>query len=352
MKRLLALFALSIGLGLAGLYVATRDALLDPAAYVPTGWSWPLAALAAACLLTIWTLPLVKLVDLAAWHRHRLKPYQAWLTHVASVFGVAMTPSGTGGGPGMMMALHRFGVPAGTALGIAVQVLVLDLLVFAVLIPLGLAYLVLVSPVEMPWRLELAALAAALIGGAAALVLVRYPRPVVRLLLAAAAARWTGRFGPCLRGMAREYYRGAVSFRGMRAPLWSKLLAINAIAWLANFLLFWVLLRLYGLEAPAPAILAVLAMLTLVSFVVPTPGASGFMEFVVGVAMSERVPSESVAPPILLWRAGTFYLVYVLGPLAGWLILLDRPPRWLRRLGRMRRMARVRARRGDPRAGD
>jgi uncharacterized protein (TIRG00374 family) len=338
-KRLLALLALSLGLGLAGLYLATRDALLDPNAYVPAALSGPKVLLFLACLVLLWGLPALKLQLLASSHGHRLKGYQAWLVHVANVFGVAMTPSGAGGGPGMMMALSRFGLPAGTALGVAVQVFVLDLAVFSLATPLALAYLLLGSAVSLPFRLELAALAAALAGAALAVVLLRWPRPAVRLLLGLGRLRWLGRLGPRLQAMAREYYRGVLALQGMSWGRWSLLLAVNAVTWAANFALFWVLLAIYGIATPAAAILGLLAVLTLVSFVVPTPGASGFMEFVVGLAMSGRVSSEAVAPAILIWRACTFYVAYLLGPIAGWAILLDRPPRWLSRLLRRRNHA-------------
>lgn len=337
MKRLVLLFVSSLALGLAGLYLATRDAFLDPRAYVPVTGTWVHGAALLLCLFVIWILPLVKLRDLARWHGFAVRPHQALLAHVASVFGVAMTPSGTGGGPGMMMALHRFGVPAGTALGIAVQTFVLDLIVFAVLIPLGVAYLYLAGAAAVPWRLETTALVAALAGGAVALVLLRRPRALVRVLLGAAASPWTSRFAIRLRGAAREYYRGARAFGGMTWGLWSKLLGITVVTWVANFVLFWLLLRLYGVDVALLAIVATLAALSLISFVIPTPGASGFMELVVGLAMEGGVDAGRVAAPILLWRFGTFYIVYLLGPLSTWAILLERPPRWMERLARLRR---------------
>lgn len=336
MKRLVALIVLSIGLGMAGLYLATRDALLDPAAYVPERLSLATVGLLVACLGAIWVVPLFKLRDLARAQGYRISAYQAWLAHIASVFGTAMTPSGTGGGPAMLVALNRFGVPAGAALSMAVQVLILDLVVFAVFIPVGLAYLFLVSPIGVPGSLEVAAVVAAAIGAAAALALARFPKPVVRLLLWVSRFRWLQRYSEWVASMAREYYRSANSFQKMRLGRWIELLGITVVAWLANFTLFWTLLLIYGIDAAPLAILAILSMLTLISFVVPTPGASGFMEFVVGVAVSGQVTAQTVAAPILFWRLGTFYLVYVLGPLSGWLILLDRPPRWMRRLARLR----------------
>ena len=150
MKRLLALLVLSVGLGLLGLYVSTRSELLSAATYTPRGLTWPLAALCAASLVSLWLAPVVRLRLLAGAQGQRLTPGGAFLAHAAMVFGTAMTPSGTGGGPALMVALSRIGLPLGRGLGIAIQLFILDLVTFGWLIPAGLVYLLAASPFALP----------------------------------------------------------------------------------------------------------------------------------------------------------------------------------------------------------
>jgi hypothetical protein len=66
-------------------------------------------------------------------------------------------------------------------------------------------------------------------------------------------------------------------------------------AWFRIFVLFWLLLKLYGVEADLLATIAALSSVTLVSHVVPTPGHqalwSGSWDFI-----SARVPAGKRRP--------------------------------------------------------
>lgn len=329
--RLAALIALSLLLGLGGMLLAARGALFTGAVWVPpaghAGWWWIAAAMAACG----WTLPITKVRGLVAAQGQHLGMLHAWFVHVSGVFGTAMTPSGTGGGPAMVMALYRYGVPYGRGMAVAVQFFVLDLTAFAAIIPFGLVYLLLGSAIDVPLGIEVLAVATAAAATAAAVFLGRFPRPLVRLALWASGLRSLRRIRSTLRKSARDYYRAARGFRTMPVGRLVGLVAVSAATWLANFLLFWTLLRAFGLPASAGEIVALLSVLTLGSFVIPTPGASGFMEFVASLAFGYRGEGGSVAGPILYWRMMTFYVAYLLGPVVSWAIVLDRPPRWLRR---------------------
>jgi uncharacterized membrane protein YbhN (UPF0104 family) len=70
------------------------------------------------------------------------------------------------------------------------------------------------------------------------------------------------------------------------------------------------------------ATLALLSSITLVSHVVPTPGASGFVEAAVGLSVGA---GGGAAAALLIWRLASFYVIFLLGPPAGWLLYLSRP---------------------------
>jgi len=330
-KRLLALLLLSVGLGLGGLYLATRESVLSASTYAPVNTSAWLVGVAVLSLITLWTVPVVKLRILARAQGAVISRGAAFTAHVAQVFGTAMTPSGTGGGPAMVLALERAGVKVGTGVGIAVQLFVLDLAALGVLIPIGLAYLLLASPLELPVATSYLAAIAAVAALALAIALSRFPGALYRLLIAVSRWRLLRRYKERLTRVARDFYVSAVAFRDLPLATYVALHATNLCAWLANFLLLWALLVIYGAEARLLDVLAVLSIITLIGFFVPTPGASGFTELMVGLAVEARSATASIAAPVALWRAGTFYVAYLLGPLLAWLMLARRPPAWLKR---------------------
>jgi len=331
MKRIIALLLLSLGLGLGGLYLATRESILSPATYQPAHATTTLVTIAVASLLALWLMPVIKLMVLARAQGHKIGSGAAFIAHVGQVFGTAMTPSGTGGGPALVLALERAGVPVGTGLGIAVQLFVLDLAALGVLIPIGLVYLLLFSPLTLPTATGYLAGGSAALALVGSIILVRFPSSFYGLIMWAAKLKFLRRFKEKITRVAREYYVSATAFRDMPLTTWFALHAVNLSAWLTNFLLLWALFAIYGAEARLLDVLALLSMITLVGFFVPTPGAAGFTELVVGLVASPRSEVQSIAAPVALWRTGTFYLVYILGPVCAWLLLARSPPAWLRR---------------------
>lgn len=334
MKRVLLLILLSFALSFLGLYLVSRKALLEAALYRPERWNvWalPICILAFAGL---WLVPALKLRVLAKAQNVSLSFISALAVHILGVFGAAITPSGSGGGPAIAAALQRLGVPWGMGIGMAVQIFILDLIVFAWAVPLSLIYLILSLRDDLPLSVQVLALVSAALAIGLAVALSRFPILVVRLILWLARWRLLQRGRRRLGALARDYYRSAKVFMAMPAPVWVKLQLLGAAGWLSSFVLFWGLLTLYSVGVHLPGVLSVLSIVTLTSFVVPTPGASGFTELAVGLSIGTQVPPVRFAAPLLLWRLASFYLAYLLGPVTGWLLLLRRPPGWLRRLWR------------------
>ena len=324
MKRLLALLLLSIGLGLGGLYLATREAILSPDTYRPVGLSPTLIAIGLISLVMLWLAPVIRISLLARAQGFRLSAVQAVLAHITQVFGNAMTPSGTGGGPAMLVTLQRFGVPVGTGLGIAIQLFILDLAALGAFIPVGLIYLLAFSEIELPRLTAYLAGGLAIVALVSALLLARFPHPLFRLLHALSRWRLLRRFEKRLRRIAREYLVSAVAFREMPVSTWLSLHLTNGVAWFSYLLLFWALLGIYGATMQLLDVLAVLSIVTLIGFFVPTPGAAGYTELMLGLAIPARGGADAIAAPLLAWRTLTFYIVYLLGPISAWLVLTRR----------------------------
>ena len=323
MKRsLLALFA-SLALGLIGLYLVGGPAAFEASSYQLPEVGTPLILAMVAGSAAYWLVPALRLQLLCTVHGHGLPLAQGLLIHIAGLFSAALTPGGSGSAPAIAAGLRRAGLPLGTAVATAVQVTVLDLVFFAWALPISLAYLLSSGATVLSLDLVALALASMVLALAASIVLGRYPRPVVRLLLWLARRPRLLRFGQRFRATARGYYRGSRLFVAMRLSTWISLQALGALAWLGMFLLFWALARAFQ-PLEVLATIATLTIATLVAFIVPTPGGSGFIEVAVGYGIGAQLTDANLATPLLAWRFATFYLILLLGPLAAWLLFVGR----------------------------
>ncbi|MDQ4106137.1 MAG: flippase-like domain-containing protein [Actinomycetota bacterium] len=322
-KRTAVIIPLSLALGLAGLYLAVGEAVFRPETYRVQNPGVPVAVFIVITFLAKWASPAVRIWLLCRAQKIPIPYRSALLVHLVAIFGAALAPQNTGFGPATVAALSRLGVPIGRGIGVAMQVVVLDLVFFAWTVPLSLTYLVYSDVIELPSGITVVALTTACLGIVAAAVLSRRPRFVAYLIFVVARWRFMARFASRLRRIARDYYRSARTFLKMPAPYWSALHLATAVGWFGGFALLWVLMRLYGVEVDLLATLAVLTGLTLVSNFVPTPGAAGFMEAAVGFSIGANSGGGAGAA-LLVWRLASFYAIFLLGPLAGWLLILSR----------------------------
>ena len=323
LKRTAIALLLSLALGLAGLYLVVGEAVFRPENYQAQNFSVLLVVLIVVAFLAKWFSPVVRIGLLCRGQRIPLPYHSAVLVHLIAMFVAALAPQNTGFGPATVAALSRLGVPIGRGIGVAVQVAVLDLIFFAWAVPASLAYLVYSDALELPPGAGATAFVTGCLAIVAAVALSRHPQLVVGLIFAVARWRFMARFASRLRRIARDYYRSARAFLKMPASYWLTLHLATAAGWFGGFLLLWLFLELYGVDAGLLATVAILSSLTLVSHFVPTPGGSGFIEAAVGLSIGAA--GGSVAAALLLWRLASFYVVYLLGPPAGWLLYQSRP---------------------------
>jgi glycosyltransferase 2 family protein len=324
LKRTAIALLVSLALGFAGLYLVLGEAVFRPGTYRAQNSSVPLVVLIVVALLAKWFSPAVRVGLLCRGQEIPLPYRSAVLVHLVAMFVAALAPQNTGFAPATVAALSRLGVPIGRGVGVAVQVFVLDLIFFAWAVPLSVGYLVYSDALELPPGAGALAFATGCLAMVAAAALSRRPQLVVGLIFAVARWQLMARFASRLRRVARDYYRSARDFLKMPASYWLALHLATAAGWFGGFVLFWLLLKLYGVEAGLLATLAILSSITLVSHVVPTPGASGFMEAAVGLSIGTN-PGGGAAAALLVWRLASFYVVFLLGPPAGWLLYLTRP---------------------------
>jgi uncharacterized protein (TIRG00374 family) len=271
--------------------------------------------------LAEWLLPAER-VRLLCLTQYFALPYSsALLVNVVSVLGGAVIPGGTGQGPAVVAALNRLGLPVGNGIGVGMQIYVLDLIFFAWSVPLSLWYLIYSETIALPRDLKVLILMAISFVLAGAVLLGRYPRLIVDLLLTVANWPLLRRFEVKLRKIAHDYYRSSRSYLSMPFSSWVKLHLATAANWLGGFVLLWGLLNLYGIDNSVLSTVALLNIITLASQFVPTPRGAGFVEATVGLSISAN-HGASIAAALLIWRLLTVYISFLLGPLAGGLLLL------------------------------
>jgi uncharacterized protein (TIRG00374 family) len=324
LKRTVIVLGLSLTLGFAGLYLVVGEAVFRPATYRTQNLSAPVVVLVVIAFLAKWLSPAVRIGLLCQGQKTPILYRSALLVYLTAMFVAAFTPNNTGVGPATTVALSRLGVPLGRGIGVAMQVFVLDLVFFAWAVPASIGYLVYSDTLELPPGTRVVAFAAGCLAIVAAAALSRYPQLVVHLIFAIARWPMLDRFASRLRKITRDYYRSARAFLRMPASYWLALHLATTANWFGGFVLLWALLKLYGVEIGLLETLAILSGLTLVSHFVPTPGAAGFMEAAVGLSIAAD-PGRGVAAALLVWRLASFYVIFLLGPPAGWLLYLSRP---------------------------
>jgi uncharacterized protein (TIRG00374 family) len=324
LKRTVIALLLSLALGLAGLYLVVGEAVFRPGTYRTQNPSVPVMVLIVLAFLAKWFSPAMRVGLLCRGQKIPLPFRSALLVHLAAIFVAALAPQNTGFGPATVAALSRLGVPIGRGIGVAVQIFVLDLVFFAWAVPASIGYLIYADTLELPAGVRVIAFSTGCLTIVAAVALSRRPQLVVGLIFAVARWQLMARFASRLRKIARDYYRSARDFLKMPASYWLALHLATAAGWFGGFVLLWLLLKLYGVDAGLLATLAILSSLTLVSHFVPTPGGSGFIEAAVGLSIGAN-PGGGVAAALLVWRLASFYVIFLLGPPAGWLLYQSRP---------------------------
>ena len=284
-------------------------------------WSLPFVMVCIITALANLLTPAIRTMILCREQAFFIDYLTALKVTLSANLASAVTPGRAGGGPMIAVALRHLGLPLGRGLNVAIQLIVLDLIYFAWTLPVCLIYLLGFTDIAFPPNIERLVISAIIITVTIMIFLVLgftlYPRAIVSLLLWFAGVRFLKHLSIKLKKIARDYYRSAHLFKRMKFRTWFSIQFITAFGWLSNYLLLWGLLGLYGIVINPLETLAVLTIITFSSSLAPTPGGSGFIEAAVGFSTDLTRAGVSAAP-LMVWRLITYYLIFVLGPLASW----------------------------------
>ncbi|MEX2536742.1 MAG: lysylphosphatidylglycerol synthase transmembrane domain-containing protein [Trueperaceae bacterium] len=319
--RLGSALAISLGLGLASLYLVAPDLFDHDLRSIFGRLNFLALAGMAVPVLLWWLLSGWRIVFLTARTAHPTTFWQGVQTHILGTFSAVATPSGGGNSIGIVFLLNRFGLPANEAVAVAVMCVVGDLAFFGWAAPasyLALRFTGVQLPLEQLGVLVAALSAVAIL--ASYLLVFRLPL-AIQLLRRATAHRFLRRFHSRTDSFLKDL---SLASRGYSSRPWHWHLRFHLLSGAARLPYFAVLnLVLIGLlmSAEHGVVYTVQIVLHAFAFLVPTPGASGYQEAAITYALRGQVSGGALAVAVLIWRFFQHYLYFLLGPLIGGLAL-------------------------------
>lgn len=247
-------------------------------------------------------------------------------------FGTAITPSSVGGSSMAVLFLTKENIPVGRSTAMVFVTLLLDEMFFVVTFPILLLFI----PFETLFYNN-----TALGSGVLALFIAAYIVKmticimlIVGLFFKPQAIRWliikVFRL-PFLRRWHKSAVKAgddiivsAKEIRGKRFSYWYPLITATILSWSSRYLVVNALFMAFFQVHDNLLIFARQFVMWVVMVVSPTPGGSGFSEFIFKEYLSEFIPLVGVVPVIvLLWRLFTYYNYLFVGALI--------VPRWVKK---------------------
>jgi uncharacterized protein (TIRG00374 family) len=326
LRRGLEWFAVVSLLGFIALLVYSDNlrASLDAVAHLRPGWA--VAALALASFdwwgggVRIWLL---------AKFLHRATPFGGMV--VASglnTWGAYLTPSQTGGGPVMIWAMKRAGVPIPEATIASFMSFVGTVVFFAIAGPLAIvsgagrslrAHGVPLINITLYDAFKASAWSFVVVGLLLLFVLV-FPgrarwllQAVVSRLERRGSARVSGRLQGLREGIDRMQ---ECVVKYLRPSGWAAMaggVLTSALAHANKLLAAFVVLRALGIEADLVDVLLIQTTISFLLYFAPTPGGAGAAEALSAALMTAYVPRALLPIYTLLWRCTMSYATVAVG---------------------------------------
>ena len=334
LRRGLELFAGISALGFVGLLLYGNNLSLFLEAMLSLQWGWALLGVGLASLdwvgggLRLWVIarhvyPKVTLQGsvVAGW-------LNAWCGF--------LTPTQTGGGPLMIYALKRYGVPLPEATISSLMTFVATVMFFAVAGPVALllgAGRSLEQHGILGRAFTLYDLFRLSLGGFIAIGLVMiglFAFPEMARRIGQRLVSWLERRRPRLASRVNEMREGVdrsheclvAFFRGKGWAALAAAVVLSSLAFANRLAAGYVVLRALDIQAHFVDVLLLQTLITFLLYFAPTPGGSGLAEVLSAAVMSIYVPRVLTPSYILLWRVITCYLTVAFGSFVFW--------RWLK----------------------
>lgn len=245
-------------------------------------------------------------------------------------FGSAITPSSVGGSAMAILFLSKEDIPVGKSTAMVFINTLLDELFFVVAFPILLIFIPFGTLFSDTSALRTSVLAlfivAYILKLALCIVLIvgLFFKPqfvrwlIIKLFSLPGLRRWNTaavKAGDDLVISANEVKNKKISF-------WLPLIIATILSWCSRYLVVNAILMAFFPVTENLLIFARQFIMWVVMLISPTPGGSGFSEFIFGQYLSEFIPLAGVVPVIILiWRILTYYNYLFAGALIvpGWI---------------------------------
>ncbi len=331
MRRGLELFAVISALGFIGLLFYGNNLSLFLQAMVTLRWGWLALGVALASLdwvgggLRLWVLA-----------RHVYPPVTLRASVIASglnTWGSFLTPSQTGGGPMMIYALKRHGVPLPEAMISSLMTFVATVVFYGIAGPVALFFgagrslerhgiLGHSFTLYDLFRLSLGGFV-----GIGVILILLFVFPELGRRIARGVVGWAERRGSArladwatdMRdGIDRSHDCMRAFFRGKGWAALAAAVVVSVPTFGNRLAAGYVVLRMLNIHAQFVDVILLQTLITFLLYFAPTPGGSGLAEVLSAAVMSIYVPRALTPSYILLWRIVTCYLTVGFGSLVFW----------------------------------
>ncbi len=315
MRRFWQTLLISLFLGLGSLYLILPETFQWETLRTLGTLGIPQLALLVSVLALRWLVGGWRTALLVRLSGASLSLWQGVRAHVVGIFASVITPAGGGNALGVTWLLTRYNVPLQNAVMTSVLVTVLDMAFFAWGVPVAFLYLLHVGTslplAGLGW---LVALFSTVVFSLSFLVTFRlrlFIKGVRALFRLPGLRRYAERISTFLTNLE------SASRTFARAPWYVHLAmhACSALFWVVSFAFLNAVALALQLGVPQLELLAIRTLIHAFAFAVPTPGASGYMEGALSLALAGRATPQLVSTTVLVWRSLTYYLYFVLGPL-------------------------------------
>ena len=321
-RKLVQALSISLAFSVLGMALVFWYGGLRPAGLARLREVKPLALLAALTALgASLSLAAFRLQLVCRRLALNLKFGHALRTHTLGIFSAAVTPGGSGSAPAIALNLNYHGLSHPQAWATAIALFVADALFLTWSLPLSLLYLRVqgLYPRD-PWWTVLG-VATTTVTAIIALLLV-YRLHWLSYLLRAVCRGPLLRLRKPLLKFSTSLLDSSHTFKGAGFVYNALLQLWTALSWFAYFLVLVFAAWGFGIPVSMLAAEAWQIVITALSFVIPTPGGSGFFEFGTSFLLLGRDSDAAVPAALLVYRLVTYYLFFLLGPPLGGYVLM------------------------------
>jgi len=246
---------------------------------------------------------------------------QALRIHILGMFSAAITPSGSGNAPAVALMLNHHGASHASAWAVAVATFANDTMFFSWSMPIALIILHFSKLYQSSLLTEVLGILAIIVTASVSFLFsfkLAWLEPIVTFILKGPLRRF--------RDSALKFISSLIIAHNFfkKAPfLWYlKVQALTAAGWVSFFAILYFVAAGFASKINFFVLEAYQSAITTLSFIVPTPGASGFFELGIAPLLKTAGNDKVVAAIILVWRLLSYYSIFILGPIVGGNILI------------------------------